>query len=49
MLITPHNLSSAKTERNRLIRTRYRQGATLTELASAFNISVQRIHQIVHL
>lgn len=34
--------------RNEQIRTRYAIGETLVELAAAYNISLQRIHQIVH-
>ncbi len=36
------------TERNVEIRKRHANGETLEELAKAFGVSVQRIHQIVH-
>jgi Mor family transcriptional regulator len=37
-----------KSERNKLIRERYAAGETLVELAKAFGLSHQRIHQIIH-
>ncbi|MEO1644275.1 MAG: sigma factor-like helix-turn-helix DNA-binding protein [Chloroflexota bacterium] len=37
----------AKTSRNRLIYERYRAGESLSELATVFGVSSQRIHQIV--
>ena len=36
-----------KSQRNRLIRQRYEAGETLQEIADAFGVSVQRIHQIL--
>ncbi|MCC6974765.1 MAG: hypothetical protein IT322_12245 [Anaerolineae bacterium] len=35
-------------ERNELIRSRYRAGETMQALATAFGISFQRVHQIIH-
>jgi Mor family transcriptional regulator len=35
-------------QRNEQIRMRHADGETLESLAREFNISVQRIHQIVH-
>ena len=35
-------------DRNERIRTRHAAGETLESLAQEFNLSVQRVHQIVH-
>ena len=37
-----------KKERNVAIRQRFAEGETLTELAAAFGISQQRVHQIIY-
>jgi DNA-directed RNA polymerase sigma subunit (sigma70/sigma32) len=37
-----------KQQRNTIIRARFAEGATLENLAAEYNISVQRVHQIVH-
>jgi DNA-directed RNA polymerase specialized sigma subunit len=37
----------SKTERNQRIITLYRRGDTLEEIAAAFGISHQRVHQII--
>ena len=42
------NKRSEKLPRNRNIRQRYQDGETIAELARAYNLSQQRIHQIVN-
>jgi Mor family transcriptional regulator len=37
-----------KADRNAEIRARYEQGGTVSELAAAFDISEQRVSQIIH-
>jgi Mor family transcriptional regulator len=37
-----------KLSRNAEIRARYEAGETIAELARAFGISIERIHQILH-
>jgi Mor family transcriptional regulator len=44
--LTDHTPS--KHERNRRIRARYAKGETVVELAEAFDISQQRVSQILH-
>ncbi len=44
---TPHP-RHAKPERNAQIIALYQAGKTLTEIAQAFHISEQRVHQIIH-
>ena len=39
---------AAKTDRNQSIRNRYNNGESVTKLAKEFNISEQRIRQIIH-
>ncbi len=42
------NKTAKKDKRNDEIRARYAAGDTIPELAKAFSISEQRVHQIVH-
>ena len=42
------NKTSERIHRNRNIRQRYQDGETIAELARAYNLSDQRIHQIVN-
>jgi hypothetical protein len=44
----PQNDLPSKTERNAEIRTRHAEGETVGELAAAFDISEQRVSQIIH-
>jgi Mor family transcriptional regulator len=44
----PQNDLPSKTERNAEIRVRYEQGETVGELAAAYEISEQRVSQIIH-
>ena len=44
----PQNDLPSKTERNAEIRARYEQGETVGELAVKFELSEQRISQIIH-
>lgn len=37
-----------KLARNKLIQERYSDGLTIPEIAKIFNISLQRVHQIIH-
>jgi hypothetical protein len=43
-----NDLVPTKTERNAEIRARYEQGETVSELTTAFDISEQRVSQIIH-
>jgi hypothetical protein len=42
------SLGESFLERNNLIKSKYAQGNTLSQLAILFGISVQRVHQIIH-
>jgi hypothetical protein len=42
------NKSVVKIERNEEIRTRHEQGETIAQLAKSYNLSEQRIHQILN-
>jgi hypothetical protein len=44
----PQNNLPSRTERNAEMRTRYEQGETVGELAETFEISEQRVSQIIH-
>jgi hypothetical protein len=46
MPITEKHIS--KEERNHLICERYTAGGTLESIGAAFELSVQRVHQIIH-
>jgi Mor family transcriptional regulator len=51
ILLPPHPVSKVtppKHVRNAEIRARYRAGESLSNLAEAFGLTHQRIHQIVH-
>ena len=46
-LTVPQNDLPTKAERNAEIRTRYQQGETISQLAATFDISEQRVWQIL--